>query len=126
MANPLPSQLQTIEALRAREETERAEKERGERRNLGRAIGRWEAQVVTPEGTAHCIVTDLSLTGARLQLVSQFYRLQEVRFDLDGKPPLNAEVMWRTRSNVGIRFTDDTTYVTDIVSPLLTPVTSKL
>lgn len=126
MANPLPSQLQTLEALRAREETERAEKERGERRNLGRAIGRWEAQVVIPEGVTRCVVTDLSLTGARLQLVSQFYRLQEVRFDLDGKAPLNAEVMWRTRSNVGIRFTDDPTYVADVVSPLLASVTSKL
>src|SRR5215469_15795661 len=96
MANPLPSQLQTNEALRAREEIERAEKERGERRHDGRAIGRWGAQVVTLEGAAHCAVTDLSLTGARLQLVSQFCRLQEVRFELDGSAPLNAEVMWRT------------------------------
>lgn len=126
MANPLPSQLQTIEALRAREEAERADKERGERRNLGRAIGRWEAQVVTSEGAARCIVTDLSLTGARLQLVSQFYRLQELRFELDGKAPLNTEVMWRTRSNVGIRFTDDPAHVAEIISPLLASATSKL
>lgn len=82
--------------------------------------------MVIPEGVTRCVVTDLSLTGARLQLVSQFYRLQEVRFDLDGKAPLNAEVMWRTRSNVGIRFTDDPTYVADVVSPLLASVTSKL
>jgi len=126
MANPLPSQLQTIEALQAREAAERAEKERGERRNLGRAIGHWGAQVVTPEETVRCVVTDLSLTGARLQLVSQFYRLQEVRFELDGIAPLNAEVMWRTRSNVGIRFTDDPTYVTEIISPLLASAISKL
>lgn len=125
MANPLPSQLQTIEALRAREEADRAEKERGERRNLGRAIGRWKAQVVTPEGAASCIVTDLSLTGARLQLVSQFYRLQEVRFELDGKAPLNAEVMWRTRSNVGLRFTDDASLVAEIIQPLLDSAASK-
>src|SRR5690348_15744402 len=107
MANPLPSTLQTLDALRARKEAERAEKERGERRIRDRVLGRWTAHLITPYETFDCFVTDLSGTGARLQLVAQLYRLQEVQFRLDGIPPLNAEVMWRTRSNVGIRFTDD-------------------
>jgi len=125
MANPLPSQLQTLEALRAREELERAEKERGERRTYSRAIGRWAAILSTPEETFRCFVTDLALTGARLQLVAQLYRLQEVRFELEGSAPLNAEVMWRTRSNVGIRFTDDASYVAETIQPLLVSTTLK-
>jgi len=125
MANPLPSQLQSIETLRAREEMERAEKERGERRIHSRAIGRWAATLSTPEETLRCFVTDLSFTGARLQLVAQFYRLQEVRFELDGSTPLNAEVMWRTRSNVGIRFTDDESHIKETIEPLLASATSK-
>jgi PilZ domain len=125
MANPLPSQLQTREALEAREQEERAEKERGERRIHGRAIGRWAAKLSTPEETFHCVVTDLSLTGARLQLVAQLYRLQEVQFELDGLAPLNAEVMWRTRSNVGIRLTDEPAHIAETIQPVLTLETSK-
>lgn len=119
MANPLPSELQTREALRAKEESERLEKARGERRNQGRAIGRWAGNLSTPEETFRCFVTDLSLTGARLQLVAQFYRLQEVRFELDGRAPLNAEVMWRTRSSVGIRFTDHPDFIAETIQPCL-------
>jgi|SRR5215472_7356556 len=125
MANPLPSELKTLEELRAREDLERAEKERGERRIHGRTIGRWAATLSTPEETFRCFVTDLSSTGARLQLVTQLYRLQEVRFELDGQAPLNAEVMWRTRSNVGIHFTDNIPDIEKTIEPLLASASLK-
>lgn len=126
MANPLPNQLETPEALRAKEELERnAEKARGERRTSSRITARWAATLSTPEETFRGFVTDLSLTGARLQLVAQLYRLQEVRLEIDGSVPLNAEVMRRTRNSVGIRFTDEPSLVAQTIQPLLTSKTPK-
>ena len=109
MAKALPSKREPRETQARLEE-----QERGERR-----VGKWQARLTVGSDVVPCLVSDLSIAGAKLRLVATIHRLQEVRLELDGIAPLDADVMWRTRSNIGIRFTDDPAYVAQVLKPLL-------
>jgi len=74
---------------------------------------------VLPEGAYNCTVYDLSLGGARVRLVAELNKFQRVRLDFDKLAPLNADVVWRGIGMVGLRFTDDPSYIAGTIGPLL-------
>ncbi|MDE2229670.1 MAG: PilZ domain-containing protein [Alphaproteobacteria bacterium] len=121
MAGPLSQKDVTEfdELWRVRQEAEREAREMEERRAYERKNVFWAARLVLPEGAINCVVYDLSMGGARVRLVAQLQKQQRVRLDIEKLSPLNAEVIWLGIGMVGIRFTDDPTFIGRTLGPLL-------
>jgi hypothetical protein len=80
---------------------------------------RWNACIVMPEGVLACVVNDLSLGGARVGLETWLQKKRRVRLEIEKRISFNADVVWRGIGMVGLRFTDDPSYITGTIGPLL-------
>jgi len=86
-----------------------------DRRNHKRKPVLWSARLESREGSASCIILDLSAGGAKLRGISPASRKDEVTLVIDRFGSLRAEIMWARMGLLGIRFLDTPEQIAEII-----------
>lgn len=95
----------------------------GEAANTGRRLrANWPAELRTDDGTRlKCTVIDLSSAGARLQVEGEIGEARHARLLIDNLPPVAAEMAWRKRDQVGLRFREEQRWVLELYARRFDP-----
>jgi hypothetical protein len=80
---------------------------------------RWDALIAAGDITKPCVVTDLSETGARLELIGQVAKGTRIKVTCERFGELHGTVMWCRGLTAGIRFNLAAAEIARILTPIV-------
>lgn len=80
---------------------------------------RWDALVTTGDTTKPCIVTDLSETGARVELIGALPKGTRIKLTCERFGELHGVVMWCRGLTAGLRFNLGAAEIARILTPIV-------
>lgn len=80
---------------------------------------RWDATVTTGDTTKPCIVTDLSETGARVELIGALPKGTRIKLTCDRFGELHGVIMWCRGLSAGIRFNLSAAEIARTLTPIV-------
>ena len=80
---------------------------------------RWDATVTTGDTTKPCIVTDLSETGARVELIGALPKGTRIKLTCERFGELHGVVMWCRGLTAGLRFNLGAAEIARILTPIV-------
>ena len=80
---------------------------------------RWDSLIETGDQTKPCVITDLSDTGARLELIGQVTKGARIKLTCDRFGELHGVVMWCRGLTAGIRFNLGAAEIARILTPIV-------
>ena len=113
-----------IEDRQGREQSGGSEAELVAQRRSVRKRVLWAARLEVGNKRYDCVVVDLSLGGARLHYSEPVSKGEHVVLVLERIGNLNAEVVWHEERSIGLRFTDDSQHIVQLLGGRL-PLTSS-
>ena len=101
-----------------------SEEEAAAQRRTVRKRVLWAAKIDVSGREHNCVVVDLSLGGAKLDLEAPVAHGDKVTLVLDRFGAFRAEVAWREEGACGLRFIEDPQRIADLIGGRL-PLTAK-
>lgn len=96
-------------------ENEDEEKDGKDRRRFHRSTVVWAGELVTESSVVDCVVLNISVNGAKVQLSKPYQGSDTVTLKMPRFGDFEGDVVWRSGNSVGVKFRTDPKIVATII-----------